>query len=50
MSAGTVSTTRAVPSVSGIRSGMLREANATFAIAWREILRRSRARCRSPSP
>ena len=23
----------------GIRSGMMREANATFAIAWREVLR-----------
>ena len=38
MSANVTTDSATVPAVTGIRSGMLREANAIFAIAWREIL------------
>src|SRR4051812_29294630 len=38
MTATTVTTARAAQPV-GIRSRLAREANATFAIAWREVLR-----------
>ena len=38
MSANVATGTSPIRAAVGIRSGMLREANATFAIAWREVL------------